>query len=129
MKIFRLVCFLLILNACGDAPSPPKPHAYPRLYFPEKKYVVFDTHAPYKFLIPEYVQVYNYNDQDSAKHPYWYNLFYQPFNATLHLSYHAFRNRSEFDHLFDDTRKLVYKHDMKAEDIEETEWYNPESHC
>ncbi len=31
---------------------------------------------------------------------------------------------AEFDRLFDDTRRLAYKHDIKAEEIEETELFN-----
>jgi gliding motility-associated lipoprotein GldD len=115
----------ILLLACGGKAYTPKPHAYPRVYYPQRAYTGFDTNAPFRFLYPEYARVNRYRDNDSSSHPFWYNIDYLPFNATLHLSYHNFSDRSEFDKLFDDTRRLVYKHDIKAEEIEEIEMQNP----
>ena len=119
---------LLLLAACGSDVNVPKPHAYPREYYPEKAYQLFDTTAPYSFLYPKYAIVEPYRDADSNAHSYWYNVHYLPFNATLHLSYQEFKDRSEFDQLFDDTRRLAYKHDVRAEEIEEIELQNPKTH-
>lgn len=119
---------ILLLASCGNEAYTPKPHAYPREYYPPRAYQLFDTNAPFKFLIPKYSLIQNYNDNDSIEHPFWYNIHYLPFNATLHISYHEFANRSEFDKLFDDTRRLAYKHDIKAEEIEEIELQNPSTH-
>lgn len=114
----------LTLAACSGGTYTPKPHAYPREYYPEKSYRTFDAGAPFSFLVPAYTAVQKYNEEDSQAHPYWYNIHYLPFNATLHVSYHAFADRAEFDRLFDDTRRLAYKHDIKAEEIEEIELFN-----
>ena len=115
----------MVLLSCGGNDYTPKPHAYPRVYYPQKQYQLFDSVAPYAFLIPKYAVMQAYTDaEDPSKHPYWYNLHYLPFNATLHLSYHSFKDRNEFDELFDDTRRLVYKHDIKADEIEEIELHN-----
>jgi gliding motility-associated lipoprotein GldD len=119
---------LIILAACGSDAYTPKPHAYPREYYPEKGYKLFDTLAPFSFRYPHYAVIQKYSDDDSNSHPFWYNIHYLPFNATLHISYHAFKDRSEFDRLFDDTRRLAYKHDIKAEEIEEIELQNPATH-
>lgn len=123
-----IACIVLIASACGSTPYTPKPHAYPREYFPPRSYHLFDTIAPFKFLYPRYAVIQKYSNDDSSKNPFWYNIHYLPFNATLHISYHDFTTRSEFDELFDDTRRLAYKHDIKAEEIEEIEVHNPSTH-
>lgn len=123
MKPIFVICLTILLNACGGNDYTPKPHAYPRTYLPEKQYYNFDTSAPYSFQIPTYSVIKEYS-VENEKHPYWYNIYYLPFNATLHLSYLNFKTRKEFDDLFNDTRKLVYKHDIKAEEIDEIEIHN-----
>jgi gliding motility-associated lipoprotein GldD len=114
----------IIFVSCNNDISTPKPHAYPRVYFPEKHYQSFDSVAPFSFLYPTYALIQNYKNEDKEWNPYWYNIHYKPFNATLHLSYLSFKNRDEFNDLFNDTRKLVYKHDIRAEEIEETDIIN-----
>jgi gliding motility-associated lipoprotein GldD len=115
---------LLGLIACGEKATQPKPHAYPRVYYPQKKYQKFDTVAPFSFLYPTYARIVEHEDYLSGLNPYWYNLNYLPFNATLHLSYKEFKDRGEFDKLFEDTRKLAYKHDIKAEEIDQIDVHN-----
>ncbi len=127
VKILGFFSVFLLLQSCGNNDFTPKPHAYPRVYFPEKKYQTFDSVAPYSFLYPVYANIQDYNKTENDFHSFWYNINYLPFNATLHLSYLPFTDRNEFNNLFDDTRKLVYKHDIKAEEIEETEIYNPKN--
>lgn len=120
---YLIICTLLLLAACKDHNYTPKPHAYPRLYFPQKSYHSFDTSAPYSFMVPDYAVV--ESREETGWQKYWYNINYLPFNATLHLSYKSFENRNQFDSLFDDTRKLAYKHTIKADEIEEIEVHNP----
>lgn len=117
------VLIILGLTACQNNNFAPKPHGYPRVYYPAKVYQSFDTNAPFSFLYPTYAQVKNYDEIDMQN--YWYNINYLPFNATLHISYKLFNNRNQFDSLFDDTRKLAYKHTIKADEIEEIEVHNP----
>lgn len=117
-----LILIVLILGSCKNNNYTPKPHGYPRVYYPAKSYQLFDTNAPFSFLYPTYATISVHDERDWQK--YWYNINYLPFNATLHLSYKSFKNRSQFDSLFDDTRKLVYKHTIKADEIEETEVHN-----
>lgn len=138
MRYILFFSLMIVAVACKDGQTPPKPHAYPRMYFPEKSYQLFDTNAPYSFTYPKYAVVVPYheyeNTQDSALHPFWYNVNFFPYDngmrsmATLHMSYHRFSDRAEFDKLFDDTRRLAYKHDIKAEEIEQIEVHNPKIH-
>jgi gliding motility-associated lipoprotein GldD len=131
MRYILFFGLMTLVLSCKDGQTPPKPHAYPRIYFPEKSYQAFDTNAPYSFIYPEYAEVRPYNEEDSFSHPFWYNVNFFPSDnggnamATLHMSYHEFRDRAQFDKLFDDTRRLAYKHDIKAEEIEQIEVHNP----
>jgi gliding motility-associated lipoprotein GldD len=123
MSKFGILIFAAItIVACNNNSYTPKPHGYPRVYYPAKAYQLFDTNAPFSFLYPTYSQVNRYNEDEVEK--YWYNINYLPFNATLHISYKSFENRNQFDSLFDDTRKLAYKHTIKADEIEEIEVHN-----
>ena len=119
MKKLIFISSIILIFACKDKNSTPKPHAYPRVYYPTKSYTIFDTNSPYSFQYPNYAKVVNLKEDEKGWQPYWYNINYLPFNATLHLSYKSFKNRTEFDSMFDDTRKLAYKHTIKADEIEE----------
>lgn len=125
MKKAFYFSIIVLLAACGDKAYTPKPYAYPRVYFPPKEYRLFDTDAPFTFMYPKYAEVVKHHDDQGIDHPYWYNIHYLPFNATLHLSYHEFKNRAEFDKHFEDTRKLAFKHDIKADEINQIEIQNP----
>ncbi len=130
---YLIIALLFLFAACKDGAPNPKPHAYPRIYYPVKTYQLFDTNAPFTFLYPGYAEV-RHNNEDSPKHPFWYNINFFPADnggnamATLHLSYEEFNERPEFDNLFDDTRRLAYKHDIKAEEINEIEVHNASTH-
>ena len=121
-KVGILIIAAITIVACNNTTYAPKPHGYPRVYYPTKAYQLFDTSAPFSFLYPTYAKVNRYNEDEVEK--YWYNINYLPFNATLHISYKSFNNRNQFDSLFDDTRKLAYKHTIKADEIEEIEVHN-----
>jgi gliding motility-associated lipoprotein GldD len=126
MRTLGICLAVLLMVSCNETFTP-KPHAYPRIYFPEKDYVVFDTNAPFKFVHPKYSVIQEHPQDEYNKHPYWYDIHYLPFNATLFLSYLTFKNDQEFESLFNDTRKLAYKHDIKAEAINQIEVYNPKN--
>jgi gliding motility-associated lipoprotein GldD len=119
---YPLIITIIILAGCRDKVFTPKPHGYPRVYYPVKSYQAFDTNAPFSFLYPTYATIHTRDEAGWQK--YWYNIDYLPFNATLHLSYKPFKTRAQFDSLFDDTRKLAYKHTIKADEIEEIEVHN-----
>ncbi len=125
-KIIPLILLIIpFVFACKNNNTTPKPHAYPRVYYPVKTYQTFDTSCPYSFQYPSYAQVLSLKEEEQGWQPYWYNIYYKPFNATLHLSYKSFKNRAEFDSMYDDTRKLAYKHTIKADEIEEIDIMNP----
>jgi gliding motility-associated lipoprotein GldD len=129
-KVVMALCVCFLLLSCGGSNDyVPKPHAFPRMEFPEKKYVVFDSaHCPYTFEIPVYAGMVRDTNNYTSFQPCWYNLNFAQFNATLHITYYRFNNWEFFDSLVYDSRKLVNKHLQRADDIvEETvESLNPD---
>jgi gliding motility-associated lipoprotein GldD len=107
----------LIFYSCSN--YTPKPHGYPKIEFPEKQYTQFKGAAPFSFEIPTYAVMQSDTDQNSEA--YWYNLQIPTFDATLHLSYKHFNQASTLDRLTEDAYELAMKHNVKAEDIHETE--------
>lgn len=106
----------------GCADYTPRPKGYPRIEFPVKSYTQSDSLAPFRFEIPVYANM--LPDQDFNAEPFWYNLYFPDFDATLHLSYKLLRSENDLDSLIEDARKLVFKHTIKAEEIEEREVRN-----
>lgn len=113
--IFGL-CFFI---SCKDSYYP-KPHGYLRTDFPEKTYRQFDSIFPYTFEIPVYSKV--VPDSSRGAEKYWSDWNFPGFNATVFISYKDIRNNlHEYE---EDTRKLAYKHTIKADAIEPIIWEN-----
>lgn len=110
----------MLFSACRE--YVPKPHGYPRIEFPEKKFQTAITNCPFSFDIPIYTQL--IPDTGNLTEPCWYNLYYPDFDATLHLSYKHYSNVSQLDSMMEDAYQLVFKHTIKAEDIVEKEFEN-----
>lgn len=107
----------LFLTACGDDDDTiaPKPRAYFRIAFPEKKYVMYDSACPFKFEIPAYSKM--ENDKNYRAEPCWLNLTFPKFHGTIHLSYKPVNNNIQ--EYLEDTYTLASKHQIKASGIEE----------
>jgi gliding motility-associated lipoprotein GldD len=115
------ITLLLFFPSCNSSYSP-KPRGYFRIDLPEKHYQVFDSTFPYTFEYPEYADI----SADSSKmaEPYWINIRYKPFNATLHLSYKLIDgNLAKY---LDDAHTLVNKHIPKANAITQREFVDRE---
>ena len=120
MKLkYILFVFGLGLFSCtsedDDEVYTPKPKAYFRIAFPEKKYVSYDSVCPFKFEVPAYSRM--ENDKTTNAEPCWLNLQFPQFNGTLHLSYKAVNGN--INKYFEDTYTLASKHQIKASGIEE----------
>ena len=123
MKIKNLVfCVFLIfcvsvLSCISDDKDAvvPKPKAYYRISFPEKKYVKYDSDCPFTFDMPAYSHM--DKDKNYGAQPCWLNLNFPSFNGTLHLSYKAVNGNIQG--YLEDTYTLASKHQIKASGIEE----------
>ncbi len=119
MKYFFLVIFsFLLLQSCSqNAEYAPKPRGYFRLEFPKKEYQIFDSNPNYSFEYPKYANM--YLDSLNGNRPDWYNLALPQFNARLHISYYPISSKKEFNELVEDSRRLAFKHTVKATGIDE----------
>lgn len=125
MKIFyrSIVCILfssILFLSCRPNISTPKPRGYARIDFPEdKNYIPFDNpDFPYSFLYADIANI----SQDTQliaeeESPYWLNVDFPDYSATIYLSYKEIKAGQSFDQLLDESFKLSYKHDIKADFI------------
>jgi gliding motility-associated lipoprotein GldD len=113
-----LLTFTFIWGACQKKYTP-KPKAYFRIDFPKKEYTPLKENYPYRF---EYAT--NSLIENQKEEPYWINIQYPKYKGTIHLSYKKVNNNVT-DYL-EDSRKMVYKHAIKADAINEKLFTNPE---
>jgi gliding motility-associated lipoprotein GldD len=121
-----LVCLLV---ACGEA-YVPKPYGYFRVDFPEHVYrSLGDTlKLPYTFGVSKYAYIAASQEKgdDGKPNPLWIDIKYPTLNATIFCSYKPVRNN--LLELSEEARKIVYKHDVRADGIGEKMYENPEYH-
>ncbi len=115
--LFNSLFVALFLMSC--TPSVPKPYAYFRFDFPEKKYKHFDMEAsPFSFDYHEKAVLEANNDFSSM------NVVYEQYNTTIHLTYKRI-NLKTFDILTEDAYRMVYEHSGHADAIEAKAYENP----
>ena len=117
LYVLGLLILSFIFNGCEESYIP-KPRGFQRIEFPERKYKFYDSDCSFSVYIPVYSTI--YVDTMPYADKCWYNLYFEPFNATLHLSYKKVENRENLNKLIEDSRTLVYKHTIKADEIYET---------
>lgn len=118
MKYLYLIFFITLgIASCSSPDYSPKPRGYFRIDFPKKEYQTFSNQTPYEFKYPTYANM--YKDSSRNAQPYWYNLAFHQFNARLHISYYPVISEEEFQVLTEDSRKLAFKHTIKATGIDE----------
>lgn len=117
LQIFSLLLlfFVLILSSCGEQEYFPKPKAYLYIKLPTQDYQKFDTTYPYQFEYSKNAIIIERQNQTSE--PYWLNLYYPSFGATIYFSYKKVNNQLRT--LIEDSRQLVMKHIQKADAINE----------
>ena len=115
---FFILLLVLAISSCSS-PSDysPKPRGYFKIDFPKKSYQLFDENPHYSFEYPRYAKM--YADSTETNEPDWYNLTYPQFNARLHISYYQINSKEELNKLVEDSRKLAFKHTVKATGIDE----------
>ena len=117
MTLPRYLLFLSVISAflysCRGGYTPKEP-GYFRIDLPKKEYVLLDSVFPYSFEVPEYsvIKADKYHTGNNN-----INIGFPSFRATLHLSYFDVKNN--IDQLLEDNRKMVYKHTIKADAINE----------
>lgn len=106
----------------------PKPRGYFRIDFPEKEYHRISDQFPYSFQIADYMKI--EQDPRNPDKPYWINVIVPENNAELHISYYDLNDpqtdNEKLADFIEETRRLAYKHSIKADAIQEQVYMNPE---
>ena len=117
---FSLVVILFSLNSCHGDYSP-KPKAYPRVVFPERKFELYDaTSCPFRFEKPVYAHVQQDSSPMGINQPCWLNITFPDFNGTVNLTYKEITKEMTLERLLEDAHKLSFKHTKKANYIDES---------
>lgn len=114
-----LVISMVVSSCGGNEGYVPKPRIFPKVELEEKNYRGIQSEdLRATFELPQYAALKPDSQQGNARKG-WVNVHYLPYDATLHLTHYGFNNWALYDSLVQDTRKLVYKHLQRAEDIME----------
>lgn len=117
--ILLLFVFFFFALACRESPKMPRPHAYPRIEYPDKKYVVYDSSdCPFTFGFPAYAEI---KTRDEAC---WFDLFMPVFKARIHCSYLPIKNREEYDDLVQDAFAIADRINGRANYMEDSRIQN-----
>ncbi|MVN90676.1 gliding motility lipoprotein GldD [Mucilaginibacter aquatilis] len=116
--IIALLLLVAAASGCSNEPDySPKPRAYSRIYFPQRKYTEFNEGCNYTFTYPTYAVI--EPDRSPGAKACWINLQMPQFNGTLHLSYQPVTSRKVFNELIEDAHTFAFKHTVKATSIDE----------
>ncbi|MBS1731548.1 MAG: gliding motility lipoprotein GldD [Bacteroidetes bacterium] len=118
---FLKISLFLFLSACNDSYTP-RPEGYFKIDFPEKSYQQFDMPGyPYQFEYPSYGRIVKDSSffGDTPENPWWINIFFPQFNATLYISYKEIGKYS-LEKLLNDAFNLTNKHAVRASYIDDS---------
>ncbi len=120
ISVFVIIS-LIILSGCKKKYTP-KPRGFFRIDLPEKSYQKLESGYPYGFRYPDYAII--KKDSSNLNEKYWINIEYPNLNGKIHIIYIQINNNLE--EILEDTRKLAYKHTIKADAINEKMFIKPE---
>jgi len=121
-KILMLICTASFIWSCSDTYIP-RPYGYFRVELPVHAYRVIDTlNLPYRFDLPENVRL--ISRKTNAGEENWIDLNYPKLNASIYCSYKPLKGN--LTELLEESRKIVYKHSIRADGIGEKVFDNPE---
>lgn len=116
-----LVLSVFSLGGCKEK-STPRPYGYFRVHLPAHDYTVFNqNNYPYSFDFSKSATI---EPRCEAGGQFWIDIRYPALNANIYCSYKSVQ--SDLLNLVEDTRKIVYKHSVKAYDIAEIPYEHPD---
>ena len=123
----KFLILLLLFAACKDNYTP-KPRGYFRIDFPEKSYSTISQQFPYSFEVPDYSKI--EKDYRNINEINWINVTVPENKVEIHISYYDLEEqkkpkRESLIEFMEDTRRLAYKHSIKADAIDEQIFMNP----
>lgn len=116
-----IICVIVMSWSCSKT-TIPRPYGYFRVDLPQHSYRMIDTlNLPYRFDLPVNVKLIS---RESKGDKYWIDLYYPKLNASIYCSYKPVKGN--LIDLLEDTRKIVYKHSIRADGIGEKVFEHPE---
>ncbi len=124
MNKLLLAISIMFFFACSDNDIllSPKPRAYPKIEFPDRKLRAFDTDfCPFSFQYPDYNKLikdtlfFNRLPENEC----WFDLNCTHLNSFLHCSYYPIDASNTLDKMITDAFTLSNKHNIKANYIDE----------
>lgn len=118
-KIIGLVVMALLsifAISCKDE-ALPKPASQLRLDYPVARYAYFSNHCPFEFEMNEDAVI--KEDKNCG-----FSIHYPKMKATIYLTYKTVNG--DINKLLRDAQKLTYEHVIKADDILEQPFLNPD---
>jgi gliding motility-associated lipoprotein GldD len=113
------VAMAALLSACSTDYSP-RPRDYFRIDFPERLYEVYEDDCPFMFSYPSFAVI--SRDTGRTSQLCWLNIDFPGYRGRLHISYKEVdENIAEYT---EDSRKLAFKHAVKADAIDESMFIN-----
>lgn len=119
---FYLYLFFIFINIGCKEHYTPKPYGYFRVDLPEHQYRASTNKLPYQFEISQYAELIIL---EGKQEKYWIDIVYPDLNVEIHCSYKPIENN--LYQLSEDTHRSVYKHLIKADDIVEEVFLNPDN--
>ncbi|MCD0473518.1 gliding motility lipoprotein GldD [Flavobacterium sp. EDS] len=116
IAIITIFIITLTVVSCKDDVVP-KPASYLRLDYAEAKYVNFENQCPFAFEI-------NADAVIKGEKDCGFMISYPKMKATIYLTYKPVNN--DINKLLKDAQKLTYEHVIKADDILEQPYLNPD---
>jgi gliding motility-associated lipoprotein GldD len=113
---FLIVVLLVGFTSCKNE-ALPKPASQLRLDYPVAHYVSFSNHCPLAFDINEDAII--KEDKNCG-----FSIHYPKMKATIYLTYKTVNG--DINKLLRDAQKLTYEHVIKADDILEQPYINPD---
>jgi gliding motility-associated lipoprotein GldD len=114
INIILIIVFTCMFCSCNKT-NIPRPYGYFRVDLPHHAYRTIDTlNLPYRFDLPINARLINRKAEGEM---YWIDLYYPTLNASIYCSYKPVKGN--LNNLLEDTRKIVYKHSVRADGISE----------
>jgi len=116
---YLIFCFFCLIGmaACNDETPIPKPKAQIRLEYPKGELATLET--------PNFTITYNKLANPKANKDLAYTLEYPEMKGAIFLSYRRLDN--DLDKLTRDAKRLSYEHAVKADNIVEQPFLNPDA--
>lgn len=116
-----LVLSILFISCGADRVPTPKPRSYPKVIYPEKKYVTFDSNfCQFTFEYPAYARVIQDTSffEDRPMDPCWFNIYVPEFGSLIFCTYYPL-STNKLESVVNDAYKLAGVHNKKASYIDE----------